>query len=157
MAPLERYLNEHLAGSGAALSLLETLIEGHSADQDFYVSLREEILESRRSLEDLMRRGGFRKVTWMELSARMASAFAQWRLKSQGLAPGKLSLVEALEALTLGISGQILLWCSLRDSVPRIGAWNGVDFDALQKKAEIQRAAVDSRRLTAAHQAFFPV
>lgn len=157
MAPLERYLNEHLAGSGAALSLLDTLIEGHREDREFYVSLREEILQSRRSLEDLMHRGGFRKVTWMELSARMASAFAQWRLRTQGLAPGKLALVEALEALTLGISGQILLWRSLRDTGPRMGAWNGVDFAALQQKAETQRDAVADRRLTAAHQAFFPV
>jgi hypothetical protein len=156
MAPLERYLNEHLAGSGAALSLLETLIAGHAADRAFYEAQRDEILQSRRMLEDLMRRGGFQKATWMELSARMASALVQWRLKSQGLQPGKLALVEALEALTLGLSGQILLWCSLRDSLPRIGAWQGVDFDALKQRAENQRVAVEARRLTAAHQAFFP-
>lgn len=154
MKLLEKYLNDHLSGSAAALSLLRTLADSDSRESVFYLKLRDDIAENRKILTQMMRAAGFQRRHWLEHFAALTSAAGQLRLRWQGLSAGHLGLVEALEILELGIQGQLLLWRCLKETGPALGLWDDVDFAGLIASAETQRNQVETRRLTAAKRAF---
>ena len=119
--PLTTYLNDHLAGSVAALELLEHLIERH-ADMPWAGSLTElrgEIEQDQTSLRDLLQRLGeaesATKKTLGWLSEKLGVAR---RTLSPGYEP-ELAMLEDLEALALGIQGKLGLWRALAIVVAR--------------------------------------
>ncbi|RYD28520.1 MAG: hypothetical protein EOP86_23005 [Verrucomicrobiaceae bacterium] len=156
MKNLERYLNDHISGSAAALSLLETLAETDAADAEFHLGLRREIDQNRAILLKLIESAGFHRRHWQERMAAAASAAGQLRLRWQGLSPGHSGLLEALEVLELGIHGQLLLWRCLKDTAPALGLWADTDFESLITSAESQKNRVEARRMIAAKRAFNP-
>ena len=155
MKSLEKYLNEHLAGSGSALGLLETLAEHQHDDAEIYQTLRRGIFQNRLTLESLMHQWGFKRSTALEWAAKAVSQVALFRFKHHGLVKGQLGLVEALEALELGVHGQTLLWRSLADAVPAGLPASELDLPALLHSAETQKAEVERLRLAAVRAAFF--
>ncbi len=155
MNSLEKYLNEHLAGSGAALKLLTNLARSNPLHRPSYESLHEGILRNRQTLRLLIEQAGFKRSKTMEITARCGASLAILRLKYHGMENGRLGLVEALEALELGIQGQMLLWNGLTMLTPALPQWKETDFNALRKRAEEQRTTVEILRLEAAHAAFF--
>jgi hypothetical protein len=82
-----------------------------------------------------------------------AATEAAGRLKPNGRLVGysPLSRVIELEALTIGITGKLELWQSLKATGERI---DGVDPDHLIKRAEDQRNRVRDLRLQASREAF---
>jgi hypothetical protein len=154
MKNLERYLNDHISGSAAALSLLETLAKTDIADAEFHLGLREEIDQNRATLLKLLHSAGFHRGRWQERMAALASTAGQMRLRWQGLSPGHSGLMEALEVLELGIQGQLLLWRCLRETAPALGLWADTDFESLITSAESQKNRVEARRMIAAKRAF---
>ena len=155
MKSLEKYLNEHLAGSGSALGLLETLAEHRHDDAEIYLNLRRGIFQNRLTLENLIHQLGFKRSTPLELAAKAVSQLALFRFKHHGLVIGQLGLVEALEALELGVHGQTLLWRSLAEEGPSGLSPLGMDLPALLQSAEAQKAQVERLRLAAVRAAFF--
>lgn len=149
-------MNEHLSGSSAALRLLGTLAENHREDHAFYDSLKAGIKHNRLQLIELFRLSGFSRSSWMEVAGSCAATLVQLRFKANGLHPGKLGLLEALEALELGVQGQCLLWKTLQSLAPGFPAWREFDFDALRNAAHSQKQAVENRRLQAAQLALKP-
>lgn len=156
MKPLEQYLNDHLAGSGAALSLLGVLAENDPQDRAFYLGLEEDIARNRQLLIKLIRAQGFRRDRWLEMIGKSTAAAGQLRLRWHGLSAGQLGLVEALEMLGLGIHGQVLLWITLKEMAPLLipaPDWDW-DFDRLIAGAETMGGQVETRRGLAAKRAF---
>jgi len=153
--PIATYLNNHLAGAAAALSLLQKLTDSQKVPEDrrFYTSLLAEITRDKESLEDLLKRLGEDTGTMRQLLGNLSGRASQLGLVGEGLDPGDLGLFEALEILVIGISGKCLLWKILSAVSADYPAWSGVDFPALEARAIDQRALVETRRMQAGAEA----
>ena len=156
MKPLEKYLNEHLSGSSAALDLLSALEEKNRSEAAGYRALQMEIYQNRLILKCLIQQAGFGRSKAMEYFAKGTAGMALWRFKHHGLQTGQLGLVEALEALELGVHGQMLLWRSLAEDPIASLFTMEVDFQQLIRSAENQKAKVETLRIAAVRSVFCP-
>ena len=154
MRPLEKYLNEHLSGSSAALDLLSALEEKNSPEAAAYRALQIEINRNRLILKNLIQQAGFGRSKAMEYFAKGAAGMALWRFKHHGLQTGHLGLAEALEALELGVHGQMLLWRTLAEEPIASLFTMEVDFQQLIRSAEHQKVKVEALRMSAVRSVF---
>ena len=146
------YLNDHLAGSVAALDLLDRLTA--SADPSlgtFFAALRADIEADRAVLRELM--------TALEVSESLPRKAASWmgerltelKLLADDPSRGPLHLLEALEALGTGIHGKLCLWHALLAGASSGGpALRGLDYERLAARAIEQRERLEPVRLAAA-------
>ncbi len=134
---LHTYLNDHLAGSVAAIELLDEVIEHHSEDRfgKIFRDWRGDIRVDQETLRNLIRKLGAE-----ESAIRKAGAW--------------VGLLQALEALALGITGKRLLWRSLGAIAQNFAALQGTDFGELEKRAQDQFERVETLRLEMAPEAF---
>jgi hypothetical protein len=147
------YLNDHLAGSVVALELLQHL-EGAHAGTDlasFLAGLRAEIEEDRRKLEGLMGQLDITASPVRKATAWLAEKAAQLKLRLDDTADGPLRLLEAVEAVSLGIEGKRALWRSL--AAAGLPAPPRMDYGLLEQRAEDQRRRLEPVRLDAARAA----
>jgi hypothetical protein len=149
---LGRYLNDHLAGSVAALELLDHLIGSERPEPTARTlsELRDDIEEDQATLRDLLRRIGVAESLPRKAAAWLTEKAGRLKLRLSGTADNSLELLEALEALSLGIEGKRGLWHALA----ALPAFAGVDFDRLQYRAIQQHNRVEVERLAAAHRTF---
>jgi hypothetical protein len=150
---LHTYLNDHLAGSVAAIELLDDLIEHHSEDRfgKTFRDLRDEIEADQESLRDLIRKLGAKESAMRKAGAWLAEKFTRVKI---GDADDSAGLLQALEALALGITGKQLLWRSLAAIAPNFPALQGMDFSELEKRAHDQFERVETLRLEMARETF---
>ena len=150
---LHTYLNDHLAGSVAAIELLDDLIEHHSEGRfaGIFRDLRDEIQADQDSLRDLIRKLGAEESAMRKAGAWVAEKFSRVKI---GDADDSVELLQALEALALGITGKQLLWRSLGAIAPNFAALQGMDFGGLEKRAQDQFERVETLRLEMAREAF---
>lgn len=149
------YLNDHLAGSVVALELLEYL-EGQSSEtalRHFVAGLRADIVEDRRELEGLMGRLGVMRSGPRQAMAWLGEKATELKLRLDDLAGGELRVLEALEAVALGIDGKRALWRSLAAAAANEPALRGPDYARLERRAEEQRGRIEAVRLEAARAA----
>ena len=153
--PLATYLNDHLAGSVAALDLLGHL-ERSRAGSDlgaFFAILRADIEADQAELAALIARlgvtqGGVRKaVAWV------AEKVARLKLAADDPAGGPLKLLESVEVLAVGIHGKGSLWRALAAAAEANPALAGSDYARLAARADEQRGRVEAVRLDAARAA----
>jgi hypothetical protein len=149
------YLNDHLAGSVAALELLEQLLEDYSNTplERFFEELRTDITADRQELESLMERLNVTESRTRKASAWLAGKFAELKLRLDDPAGGELRLFESLEALSLGIEGKRSLWLALAVAAEDAPSLQLLDYEHLVRRAEEQRARVETKRLEAASKA----
>lgn len=147
---LATYLNDHLAGSTAALELLEHLERGHPDLAPFLKGLRHDIELDRAELEVLIARVGAKQSTPRQAAAWVAEKFARLKMAVDDLSGSRLRLLESLEAVAIGIHGKGSLWRALK-VVP---AAAGPDYDRLIARADEQRGRIEAARLDAARRAF---
>jgi len=127
--PLTRYLQEHLAGSVAALQLMETLADherGLPLEQKLR-GLHAEVTEEQERLKAILAR-----LEGEESSLKQAAAWLTEKLHR-----GRLALYRALE--------------DVAPDEPRLG---GYPFAALQARTLTQHAMVEQERMAAARAAF---
>jgi hypothetical protein len=155
MKALASYLKDHLAGSTAAVELLEHLAESHRGEplEKLFTELRGEIASDQEALRKLLQRFS-REGPVRKASAWMAEKFNRVKIRLAGEKAGELGLVEALEILVLGITGKQLLWRALSASLGDSPLLRGVDLSQLEQRAIDQLERVESHRLEAARQAF---
>ena len=149
---LTSYLQDHLAGSAAAIQLLRRCIRGHDgseAGRELELLLPE-IEEDRAVLEDVLARLGAQRSTAKEATA----IGGEWLARLRHLAPvvgsrsGAITALEDLELLSLGIEGKRLLWRALAElDESRLA---GIDLGKLERRARSQRDRVERRRIRAA-------
>jgi hypothetical protein len=158
MKELATYLNDHLAGSVAALELLENLIKAHASKplEQFFRDLRDEVSADQEVVKTLVRRFA-RENTLRQAIGWMAEKFNRVKLRLAGDKAGQLGLVEALEILVLGITGKQLLWRALSASLGDSPLLRGVDLAQLEQRAIDQSERVEAHRLEAARKAFLKV
>jgi hypothetical protein len=148
---LERYLNDHLAGSSGAVDLIAAIAKASDdpLQSDFFQDLREKVEDDREILKGLLAKIGQSDSKLLQVAGGLTEKASRLKLLWEGFEPGKLGMFEALEMLCLGIQGKRLLWTILggiRSSIPE---WSDVDFTALAQEAITQRDAVEVYRLQA--------
>ena len=153
---LRTYLNDHLAGSLAALDLLEHLeaVYTETGLASFFVELRRDISADRNELQRLMNRLQLDESRPRKVSAWLTGKFTELKLRLDDSSRGPLRLLESLEVLGLGIHGKLALWRALGAAADSSPALRGFDYERLTRRAEEQRWRVEVVRLEAAKAAF---
>jgi hypothetical protein len=148
---LDSYLNDHLAGSVAALELIEHWREQHKDEPlgNFFDRLETEIRADQDMLRDLMNSLGIEESSVRQTGAWMSEKVARVRLKIAGDQPG---LVLALEGLIMGIVGKRMMWRAL--AAANLPHASRRDFDELQRRAQQQIEQTEAERIRAARYAF---
>ena len=150
---LHLYLNDHLAGSVAAIEMIDNLIGHHPEDRfgKFFRDLRNEIHPDQEKLSDLIRKVGAEESAMRKAGAWLAEKFGRVKF---GDADDSIELLQALEALALGITGKKLLWRSLETISANFPELQGVDFGILEKRAQDQFDRVETLRMEMTGEAF---
>jgi hypothetical protein len=146
---LDSYLNDHLAGSVGALELIDHLIHA-STDASlraFFTGLQIDIKADQEVLEGLLRQAQVTQGGVRQAAAWLIDKAAWVKLKIAGTDAGGLGMLQALEALLLGVTGKKALWRSL--SYTTLSG----DFALLEERADSQIKKLEERRLAAARAA----
>lgn len=153
---LSIYLNDHLAGSRAALELARRSMSSNEGSPlgDDLVRIAREVEEDRATLEELMDLAGVRRAPVKDGAAWVAERLARLKLNGRILSYSPLSRLEELEGLRLGIEGKRSLWRNLSEVRAEIDAWDGVDFAALIERADAQIGILESHRQATVREAF---
>lgn len=156
---LTSYLNNHLAGSVAALELLDHLMVSHGEPtmKGFLEDLRREVGEDQGVVQELLHRLGSRESGVRKAAAWATEKLARLRLLLAGPGSGGLGRLEGLEALALGIEGKRSLWLALAAAVETVPQIQALDLAGLERRAGEQHRRVETLRLEAAREAFAPV
>jgi hypothetical protein len=147
---LGTYLNDHLAGSLAAVEMVERAIEENRGDP-LATSLAEvvaAIREDQAVLRRLLERLGVSESPLKKAGAWLAEKAGRLKLGDTG--DGPLPRFEMLEALSLGILGKLALWRALQRIADRYPAVAELDLMTLERRAREQHERVEAHRLEAA-------
>ena len=154
-SPLSAYLHDHLAGSVAALDLL-----GHLAASDagtargaFFTALTADVRADQNELKALIARLGVTRSPVRRVVGWAAAKAARLKLAVSDPAGGPLRLLQAVEALAVGIHGKGCLWRALAAAAESNPALSGLDYEQLEGRADEQRERVERVRLEAARAA----
>jgi len=158
-ADLTTYLNDHLAGSVAAIDLLDHLLErAPSPDaKRLFADLRAEVVQDQETLQTVIRRAGADEAGWRKAGAWLGEKLARLKLKIDDSGDGTLHELEAVEALSLGILGKLSLWQSLAAAGGDLDWLRGINLDRLQQRARDQQQRAERRRLELARMLFAPI
>jgi hypothetical protein len=151
---LSTYLNDHLAGSVAALELLDHLIEAYEGKplEKFFKDLRDDVSADQEVLRKLLQR--FAKESAIrKAGAWIAEKFTRAKIKTAGEKVGEMGLLQALEVLVLGITGKQLLWRALNAALGSSPLLRGADLSRLEERAIEQSERVEAKRLETAREA----
>jgi hypothetical protein len=150
---LTTYLNDHLAGSVAALELLDHLLKHKSGLGNELSRLRAEIEDDQQVLRRIVNDLGARESSVRKAAAWLSEKLGQAKLRWDDRGQGDLMLLEALEALGLGIQGKLALWRGLAAVAGSVPALRELDLQRLQQRAAGQFDRVDAIRLQVARTA----
>src|SRR4051812_5303834 len=119
------YLNDHLAGSVAALELLDRLcvLQRGTAGEKLFQMLRAEVQEDQQVLQQILDGVGGKESRVRKAAAWLTEKVGEAKLKLDDPGNGELRMLEALESLSLGIQGKLALWQALdglSDQLPQI-------------------------------------
>ncbi len=150
------YLNDHLAGSMAALDLAEKASARNQGERlgVFLTKLLQAIDEDRLTLEGIMDRLGVEKGGPKATAGRVVEKLSRLRLHEKVTGDPDLSRVLELETLIMGVTGKLQLWHSLQQLGPSESRLADVDLEALVRRAHEQLAGLDEHDREAAARAF---
>ena len=153
---LSTYLNDHLAGSVAALELLEHLAKNYpdSSLESFFAELHADISADQDVLRDLLNTFGEKESTIRKAGAWLAEKLGRAKLNLDEHQVTGVGVLEALEGLVLGITGKGLLWRALSAASQTMPQLKGPDYAELEQRAVAQRNRVEEKRIAAARNAF---
>lgn len=154
--PLATYLNDHLAGSVAAIELLGRLADNADADparKQEMLTLRDKIQEDQAVLQAVLEAHSSGQSTVKKAGAWLMEKFTRAKLHLAESEAASLGHVEALEVLSLGVAGKRGLWEVLREVLPA-SEFSHAPWDELIQSADAQRQTVEAWRLEAARKAF---
>src|ERR1044072_1165663 len=151
---LTAYLNDHLAGSVAAIELIDDLVNAldNESLKKFLVDLKCEIEADQKILEQLIANADEGESVGRKAAAWLSEKAARMKFKVAGEDFGGLGLVQALEMLVLGIRGKESLWRTLQRCGFAPPAGGGPV--ELEQAAVEQEQRVEEKRLEAARAAF---
>jgi hypothetical protein len=149
------YLNDHLAGATAGLSVAKRTRDANRGGDlgAFLERLAAEIAEDKRALEGVMHTLGIQRSGVKMGAAALAERIGRLKLNGRIRSYSPLSRVLELEGLTMGIHAKRSLWQNLRDATD-VAEQVPVSLDDLVERAERQLAELERFRAEAARLAF---
>jgi hypothetical protein len=156
MKELATYLNDHLAGSIAAIELLDHLAKEFDGQrlEKFFREVRDDVQADQDVLHGLIKKLGIEESRLRKAGAWIMEKVGQAKLDVSGNEAGGLGLLQALEGLALGITGKQLLWRSLATAARNSTKLQGTDFARLEHRAKEQFERVEAERMKTASEAF---
>jgi hypothetical protein len=156
METFQTYLNDHLAGSVAAIELLEHLreISQGTERERLFASIQSQVQEDQEVLKRLLQGVGGKESRLRKAAAWLTEKIGEAKLKLDDAGKGDLRLLEALETLELGILGKLALWrllAVIADPVPEV---RKLDLRRLEQRATEQHDRLEVERLSVARVAF---
>lgn len=153
--PLSTYLHDHMAGAVAALDLLGHLVAADAGTDRglFFTALKADVQADQAELKALIARLGVTRSPVRRAVGWAAARAARLKLAVSDPAGGPLRLLEAVEALAVGIHGKGCLWRALAAAAEANPALSGLDYEQLEGRAAEQRQRVERVRLEAARAA----
>lgn len=153
---LKTYLNDHLAGSEAAVELAQ---HARNSNPDtplgaYLDTFLDEIEEDRAVVRDLLKRLGGGTNPVKTAVGWLGEKAARLKLNHPLQSYTAFIRMEELEGLLLGVRGKLALWQALEHTVASDPRLNHVDFTVLARRAEEQLSEIERHRLEAAREAF---
>jgi len=150
---LETYLHDHLAGSVAAVEMVERAIAENEGDRLAVVlaQVLADIREDQEVLRRLLAGLGAGESPLKKAGAWLMEKAGRLKLGDTGEAA--IQRFEMLEALSLGILGKLALWRALQRVADRHPALREVDLAAMERRALEQHQRIEGYRLEAAREA----
>jgi hypothetical protein len=151
--PHAAYLNDHLAGSVAALDLLGKMRSTNEGTEFGRVldGLERDIEEDRDALLQVIETLGVKTDTVKQAGGRILEKLSRIKFDDHVTGSGELSRLMETEALSLGIAGKLAGWRALKEASR---ADLGVDLDRLIERAQEQRRTLEPFRIDAARRVF---
>ena len=148
---LSVYLNDHLAGSAAALDLAARIREESegTALGTFLAQLIVDVEADQDQLQRVMDRLEIEQSSLKQAGSRVMEKVSQLKFKEPGAGPAVTRLLQ-IEFLQLGVQGKHALWRALAHLTAVEPRLSRTDFDALMKRADDQVAGLEQHRLEAA-------
>ena len=155
---LDVYLNDHLAGSAAAVELVERIRDNYEGTPlaAHMARLLGEIEADRDTLSAVMERLGVVRSTPKQVAGKVLETLSRFRLNERVTGSPEVTRLMELETLSLGIEGKVSLWRSLSEVVDSRPELAEFDLPTLASRAISQRAGVEPFRLEAAAAALGP-
>ncbi|HEX5215524.1 MAG TPA: hypothetical protein VFV98_08690 [Vicinamibacterales bacterium] len=151
---LATYLDDHVAGSAAAIELIERWRARTVSDA--ITALLEEIEAELRSdqqtLIDLRGRLAGGPGIAKPIAGWFAEKLSRLKLAFVSEAAERFALFESLELLATGIQGKRAMWAVLKELTARQPRLQGVDYGVLILRAQAQYTRVDQVRMDLARQ-----
>ncbi len=153
---LGAYLSDHLAGSVAAIDLIEKL-RSHNEDTPlaaYMTELEPQIAADQEVLKQLIERIGEARNVVKQAGGWVVEKLSRVRLDERVTRSADLSRLLELEMLATGIDAKRSLWQALRPIAAVNPDVASLDLDDLVGRAEAQRLGVENHRVEAAVRAF---
>jgi hypothetical protein len=153
---LERYLNDHLAGSSGAILMIQHFLDVMEIPEarEFFVELKTAVEADRALLEKLLSSAGMSRSGFLNVAGDITARIGFFKLRWEGFKSGHLGMFEGLEMIALGIQGKRLLWVTLKEIACWFPEWKDIDFAKLESDAIFQRDGVELWRIEAARGIF---
>lgn len=155
---LTTYLNDHLAGSVAAIELLDELVEHAKATdlRDTLVKLRAEITADQQTLRGVLEQVGGQVSAVRRAGAWLGEKAGRLKLLADDPSTGTLARLQSFEMLALGIQGKASLWRALAAAQPQRPELGAFDFATLEQRARDQHEIAEKLRLDSARRVLGP-
>jgi hypothetical protein len=150
------YLKDHLAGSEAALEILDHLERTHGTGMvgDMVRRLRPEFIGERTELTRLLDQLDASTSVPRRVFGWLSEKALELKLIADDPGDGTLRLLEAVETLKLGVHGKLGLWKALAANEQLVPVLATVQYEPLIRQAEAQETLIESVRIGAARSAF---
>ncbi|HJR16827.1 MAG TPA: hypothetical protein VJ808_08230 [Gemmatimonadales bacterium] len=149
------YINDHLAGSVAAIELLDHLCQAAQGTEreTLLLGLQRDIEEDQAVLRQLLKELGGTESKFRKVAAWLTEKIGEAKLKLDDRGSGELQWLEALETLGLGIHGKLGLWRALETVRDRKPELQSLDLERLKSRALDQYGRVEAERIRVARRA----
>ena len=153
---LRIYMQDHLAGSTAALELARRTADANQGTEYGapLAKMADEIASDRHQLENIIRDLGFGADKLKNIAAWGLEKIGRLKLNGELTSYSPLSRVVELEGLLTGITGKWGLWVALLEVAPSEPRLDVPLLERLRDRAEEQRGIVGALREKAAREAF---
>jgi hypothetical protein len=150
------YLNDHLAGSTAAVELVRRALRSNSQNEygPPLARLAAEIEQDRKTLLSIMAGLGVGSDRAKLLAAWVAEKVGRLKLNGRLLGYSPLSRLMELEVLQLGVTGKLALWRALDQLAPQDPRLDRGELERLMGRAAGQLEEIEALRERAVIDAF---
>jgi hypothetical protein len=154
--PLALYVNNHLAGSAAGLTLMDDLAsraEGTPLAPKLR-ALAAEVSEDQQLLRDTLDRLGVRERRVAQAAAWLGEKVSERRLALVAHNHPALAMMEGLESIALGLQGKLAIFRVLAELGPLDPRLAGLPYSERAERTVAQHGMIEAERRNLARDAF---